>query len=217
MLGNRLHDRLAPSADQDAVARLQHDGRLRPDHGAAAQDALDADVVPVTLFDVADGLPRAAGHLQLAPDERRRREALAFAQRAVAAELAPEALGFVAKIHAQDERRELAREQHDRDEPEQVAHAVRGDDVGLQARGFGGGEAEPADRLRRRADHRGFGRGSREQAGRRALVELEHGDKAKHERDHDNHLDDRQDAVAPAAADIGEKLRTARKAERENK
>ncbi len=91
-------------------------------------------VVPEALLDFADGLPRRRVHLQLAPREHRYRERLPFCQRAVAAELTPHAFRFVPRLHAQDELRDLTAKQHDGHQPEQIAHAVRRGDVGLQTR-----------------------------------------------------------------------------------
>ena len=80
------------------------------------------------------------------PPARARPARCPFAERIAAAELAPHALGFVAQIDAQQQRRELAREQHDGDKAEQIADAVRGDDIRLQAHRFRVGQAELRDR-----------------------------------------------------------------------
>jgi hypothetical protein len=119
-----------------------------------------------------------------APHQRGRGKPLPFPKRVAAAELPPHALGFVAQIHAQQQRGELAREKHDRDKPEQIADAVGGDDVRLQAQCLGFGQAELRDGFRRRADHRRLRRRARQQACRRTRIEMQQPDGKHHEREH---------------------------------
>ena len=105
-------------------------------------------------------------------------------------ELAAEpALDFTFTLEAQHERRDLAGEQHDGDQPEQVTHAVGSDNVGLQPGNLGSRQRELADCLGRRADHGRFRCSTGEQTSRSAAIELKECDGPEHEPNDYHQLD----------------------------
>ncbi|MNT03246.1 hypothetical protein D3C72_1377680 [compost metagenome] len=183
---------------------------------AVAHHALDAGLPPEYRRELADRAAAAHGDAEHAPDHLGRGAGGVRVVGAAAHGL-PELVGFGAQVHAQQQRKHLARDHHDGDQPEDVGDGVGRDHVGLQLRDLGGGERQLRDRVGRRAHHRRFGGRARHQPGGRAAVERQQHGGAEHQREHYHHLDQAQQAQPQAlGVEVGKELRTARVAERKD-
>ncbi|MCY1499748.1 hypothetical protein D9M68_337750 [compost metagenome] len=215
-VAREVDHRAAPAHGQDHVAVAQDFSRRRPEGVAATADAANGDAKLHGPLGIEDGLAGDPFDAQQAAHQQRQRAALAVAHVVLAAKLLPQLRGGFAQVHPQQPWRELAGEQHDRHQAEQVGHAVRGDDIGLQHAHLLGRDAEPRDRFGGGADHRRFGGGTGQQACRRALVQVQQRHRDGKQRQQHEHFHQRQQADAPFAPDIGEELRTAGEAQRKD-
>jgi hypothetical protein len=207
---------VTPADCEHYVADTQDLVRRRPERIAVASHAPDGHAERDQLLCFEHRFAGHAFHAQHATDQQRQRAALAFAHVVLATELLPQLPGGFAQVHAQQPWRELACEQYDRDQAEQVGHAVSRDDIGLQYAYLLRRDAQPRNRFGRGADHGRLRRGAGEQARGRALVQPQqrHGNGQQGQQHKDFH--EREQPDAPFASDIGEELGTAGEAQRED-
>jgi len=205
---------LSPAEHQHDVVRLQHGLGRRLAEARAAPDLIDGHHAVDAVLEGADG---AAGDR---PDAEAARDDLGHAVLLAGVVLGPEVAGQrcrgLADIDPEQQRADLRDDDDDGDEAEQIGDAVGGRHVGLKPLDLARRQSEPRDRLGRRAQHGGFRRRAGEQPRGRAVVEPEQRDGRRQQQQHGGDLDEGQDAVAPAAANIVEELRAGREAERED-
>ena len=204
------HAGAAPDQEDD-VAGLELERRLRPDQRATALDALDADRLGAGALDFGDAAAGRGFDAIDAPDQIGRRRIFADAVAARSGEQLRLGLDRVVADAATHEPGQNVDADDDRAEgAEDVGDGVADRDIGLQALGLVCGEAEFADRGAGRADDRRLGQAARRDPGGEPLVEAEHarqhddGDEAA-DRQHGRH----RDLAQRLAAERAEELRAA--------
>lgn len=215
----RVDDGRPPPHDLDQVTEGEFEAGGGGEELAAPLDALDRDPATERLLQPAHGTPVGERH-QVGPAHRagQRLPFVGLQSGGTAAHPLPELAGGLRQVDAQQHRHDLAGQQHDGDETEEVADRVRGGDVPLVLTDLLGGQAaELPDGLGGRTHDRGLGGGPGEDAGRGADVQVEGLGQPVRDAEHADQLDEAESEVPQAAAvQVGEELRPRHVPQRED-